>query len=272
MTDYISLVMHKGGVGKTTTATNIAAIAARILGPDRVLLIDIDAQSNSTSTFLGPKIAYGNPVKGENTLYEVFQGQCSISECIYPVNLPAVSDWEASSFHIIPFRLRAATLDAKLNTSQGTYTLLDAIQPIDGSYDLVIIDCPPAIGGFWANALAISTGILIPLVPGPYESESLKNLIDLLPGYRRINENLDVLGVILTRSKPQTRIYKETRDSIVQAYGRDVLLPSVQDRVVIPEATSHKMDVLTYDHESASAKEYVKVTEALLDRLGYYEG
>ena len=271
MTDYISLVMHKGGVGKTTTATNMAAIAARLLGPDRVLLIDIDAQSNATSTFLGPQLAYGTPNPKENTLFEVLKGEASIEESIYVVDLPKVGKWDGSNFHMVPFRLRAATLDAQLNTSQGTYVLLDALQPIDGSFDLVLIDCPPAIGGFWANALAVSDYILIPLVPGPYEGESLKNLIDLLPGYRRLNEDLDVLGVILTRSKPQTRMYKETRDSILGAYGKEVLFPPIQDRVLIPEATSHRKDVFTYNPTSPSAQEYFKATQHLLEKLGYYD-
>jgi len=271
MTDYISLVMHKGGVGKTTTATNIAAIAARILGPDRVLLIDLDPQSNATSTYLGPKLAYGTPEANQNTLFEVLQGQAEITEAIYPVDLPKKGEWDASRFHLVPFRLRAATLDSKLNTSQGTYTLTDALEPIDGMYDLVLIDCPPAIGGFWANALAISTGIVIPLVPGPYEGESLKNLIDLLPGYRRVNENIDVLGVILTRSKLNTRMYKETRSAIVNAYGEEIMFPPIQDRVLIPEATSHRQDIFTYDPKSPSAKEYVAATQNLLQRLGYYD-
>ena len=150
-------------------------------------------------------------------------------------------------------------------------TLIDAVEPIDGMYDLVLIDCPPAIGGFWANALALSTGIVIPLVPGPYEGESLKNLIDLLPGYRRLNENLDVLGVILTRSKPNTLMYQETRSAIVSIYGEDILFPPIHDRVRIPEATSHRQDIFTYDPKSPSAKEYVAATESLLKRLGYYD-
>lgn len=268
---FIAVVNQKGGVGKTTSAVNIAAIAARLLGSRRVLLLDADPQSNSTVALLSPDAAFGSRSDTFLTLLDVLEGRCELNEAAHPVQLQATSDFAAGQFDVIPARLELAALEAQLNSAQNLFTLRRKARTIRDQYDLVIIDTPPNIGGYMMNILMVATHIVIPVTPGIYEIIGLNSLLDTIePVIDELNPNLQIVGILPTRVK-RTRFAKDGVSALRKRFGEEMMLPVIGDRVVIERAHMQGKDVYSYEPQSDGAQMYLATTQKLLERIGLLE-
>ena len=266
-TKFVAVVNQKGGVGKTTTAVNFAAIATRILGSGKVLLIDTDPQSNSTTSFLPHELAFGDRNADTKTLLDVLEDRISLAEAVHHVSLPSVDKQPAVTLHIVPARIELSALESQLNNFQYVFTLQKKAEVVRGQYALVIIDTPPNIGGYMLNALMLANYLLVPVTPGQHEVAGLRSLLDTIEPVKRINNHLEIAGVLPTRVK-RTNLARDVIEGLKDFFGPDKLLPSIADRVAIERAHTQSCDIFTYAPKSDSAKQYWEATMEFLQRIG----
>src|SRR5690606_35891939 len=173
VTRIIAVAMQKGGTGKTTCSVNVAAGLARgvapdVLGPQRVLLVDVDPQANATAVFLSPQFTLG-PAEGVATTYEVLVNQTPARESIKAIALPANerAGYPAATLDILPSHIRLARAELDLlGVIRREDRLASALKRVAKDYDFIIIDCPPSLGILTLNALIAAGEILIPVEPG----------------------------------------------------------------------------------------------------------
>ncbi|MEM8860567.1 MAG: ParA family protein [Chloroflexota bacterium] len=281
MTVVISFANQKGGVGKTTGAVNFAALAARILGPDQVVLLDLDQQGNASAAFLGNEIAMrGKPNFEDPTMAEVLQSDLSLIDAVRVVELPAIK-WKqtipASTLHIVPGTGYLKQLEGPLNQGINELeTLAEKIAEIDGQYQLIVTDCPPNLSGLMANALVASDWVVIPITPGQFEIDGLTKLTQAMIRFQaKLNDRLGVIGVWPNKVR-NTTLARNTfeaavgiRDLAPQLYPFEkTLLPATFDRVAIGDAQSYQTDVMAHDPRSKSAGEFRVLAAEILRRAG----
>lgn len=270
-TKFIAVVNQKGGVGKTTSAVNIAAVAARLVGAGRVLLLDADPQSNSTVALLSPDAAFGDRSDDFLTLLDVLEGRCEMGEATHSVALPEIGTYPASRLDVVPARLELAALETQLNSAQNLFTLRRKAKSLRDHYDLVIIDTPPNIGGYMMNILMVATHLVIPVTPGIYEIIGLNSLLDTIePVIEELNPNLQIAGILPTRVK-RTRFAQDGVKALSKRFGEALMLPVIGDRVAIERAQMHGKDVYSYEPNSDGAQMYLAATRTLLQRIGITE-
>lgn len=281
MTVVISFTNQKGGVGKTTGAVNFAALAARILGPDQVALLDLDQQGNASASFLGNEIAMREkPNFDDPTIAEVLQSDLSLLDAARVVELPELK-WKnkipASTLHIMPGTGYLKQLEGPLNQGINELeTLHDKITEIDGQYKLIVADCPPNLSGLMANALVASDWVVIPITPGQFEIDGLTKLTQAMIRFKaKLNDRLAVIGVWPNKVR-QTTLARNTfeaalgiRELAPQLYPFEkVLLPATYDRVAVGDAQSYQSDVMAHEPNSKSAAEFRNLTAEILRRAG----
>ncbi len=268
MTRLIAIANQKGGVGKTTTAVNLACGAARFLGPDRVLLVDIDPQANTTHVMLGVEMAAGPRRADVPTVREVLIGDVSAEAALQYHFLPNLSMRNGfilppSTIHIIPAHLELATLEPVLTAQfRGEYSLRKALTPMIDQYDMIIIDCPPSLGSLTLNALLFCEEVVIPVSPGEFALVGLGLLQRTIQQAQEANPRLRISGV-LPNAIGRTRLSTETQQAL-QSYFGDLVLPSIPNRVAIGEAHSSGGDIFSYSPNSSAAFAYIEAVEALI--------
>lgn len=254
MARVIAFANQKGGSGKTTCAINVASGIARRSGPGKVLLIDLDSQSNATSCMLGAAFALG-PVGQENpVVYEVLLEKANASEALYPVELKEAGSYPHSTLDMMPSHGRMATVSAHLLGQAGAeFRLADALEPLLDRYEIIIIDCPPSLDIVTINALTAATEIIIPVNPGVFPLEGLAFLTDTIRRVQRRNPRLYISGVVASRHD-QTVLARDTRTMLKGKFS-DRLLPDIPARVAIGEAHAARQDIYTYapNHKAAAA-------------------
>lgn len=271
--ESIAIVNQKGGTGKTTTAINIAADLARRLGPDKVLLVDNDPQSNCTLTFLGPDVAYGGRQKGVYTILDVYEEAVTMAEAIQVVALEGIPKSEQtymhqpSRLHILPAQIELAAIETALNTGlTGLFILRKALRAMKHQYEIIIVDCPANLGAFTMSALLVCNHLLVPVIPGQYEFAGLRSLLDTTQKVAEFNPDIHILAVLPTRIK-HTNVAKHAVIELASFFGESLILAPIQDRVAIEEAHFAGQDIFLYAPNSPSADQYAAATQALLDRL-----
>ena len=247
MAHIIAIANHKGGVGKTTAALNIAAGVA-IRGYS-VLLIDMDAQANLTDTL---HLAEQRP-----NIYDILRG-----ETMQPIAI-------TEKLHAVPSTLDLAAAEAELTTAIGRERLLlSALQPLSGAYDYVIIDTAPTLGLLTINALTAADAVIIPMQAEYYAIKGIKGLTDIIANVQRVvNKGLHIGGVIISQYDTRTTLHRQMRDAIAAQFGTAVFSTPVRKGIAIAEAQAAGMDVFTYDAESAGAEDYGKVVDEFLLRF-----
>ena len=254
MATVIAVTNQKGGVGKTTTAVNLAASLA-LNDNQRVLLIDVDPQSNATS---GVGLVLTDDQVG---IYELLIGQASLEEVIYPTEIdflqiiPARPDLAGAEIELVPLENREKKLHGAL---EGRGDL----------YDFIVIDCPPSLGLLTLNALAVSQSVLIPMQCEYFALQGLSHLLKTLKRVKHaLNPSLAVEGILLTMFDGRTVLANQVREEISR-YFKNYLLETVIPRNIrLSEAPSHGKPVALYAKQCRGAESYEDLGREILSRV-----
>ena len=248
----VSIANQKGGVGKTTTAINLAAALA--LRGRRTLLIDMDPQSNSSMSYLDIRTV-------ERSLYDVLSdAQCTLAEVIVESNV--------ANLVVAPARIALAKLEAKLvGEMDSHFRLKDRLDPIREDYEFIVIDCPPTLGLLTANALVASSHLLVPIQSSYFALEGTDDLLETVEKVRaRANPDLRLLGVLITMHDRRTAIARDIRNQIRAVFGDLVFATVISKSVRLEESPAYKESIFTFAPESSGAAEYYRLCEEVIDR------
>ena len=239
---------QKGGVGKTTTAINVAACLAE--AGERALVVDLDPQANATS-------GLGMRANGSST-YDLLDG-APLAELAKPTRF--------HNLFLVPSRPELAGAAVELSQrADGERYLADALRHADG-FDFVLLDCPPSLGPLTVNALGASDRVVVPVQTEYYALEGLAQLMQSINLIKsRINPALAVAGVLLTMADSRTRLSAEVEAEVRKHFGDLVFTAVVPRSVRLAEAPSHGLPVTHYDRRSRGAEAYWKVAMELVER------
>jgi chromosome partitioning protein len=249
----VAVTNQKGGVGKTTSAVNVAAALA--FEGQRVLLIDVDPQAHSTKSLV--KDADAN----EHSIYDVlmhpeFKAQSAIMKSTVPGLDVAIS------------RMSMAKLEGSLlGQIDGHFRLKDIISPIRDRYDFMFIDTPPTLGLITLNAFVAATYLLIPIQSAYLCLEGTDDLLETVEKVRRVaNPGLQILGVLITLHDTRTNIARDVVERIHRVFGDKVFKTAISKSVKIEECPAYKESIFTYASGSIGALQYKKVAEEIMER------
>ncbi len=253
MSKAISLINQKGGVGKTTTAVNLAAALGE--AGQKVLLVDFDPQGNTTGG-TAPEEAAGRP-----TIYDLICGTASVSESI-------IRD-AAEGVDLIPADINLAGAEIELSEIENGQTALkNIIKNIKRNYDYVFIDCPPSIGTLTVNALTASDGAIIPVQCEYYALEGLSqvlNTIDIVK--QKLNTKLKIYGILFTMYDARTNLSDEVIASVRQSLDEPIFETVIPRNIRLAEAPSHGIPITVYDSLSRGAESYRMLASELLKEI-----
>jgi chromosome partitioning protein len=248
----VSIANQKGGVGKTTTAINLAAALA--MRGRRTLLVDMDPQSNSSMSYLDVR-------RIERSLYDVLSdSSCALSEVIVPSTV--------NNLWVAPARIALAKLEAKLvGEMDAHFRLKDRLEPVRGDYEFMVIDCPPTLGLLTANALVASSHLLVPIQSSYFALEGTDDLLETVEKVRaRANPDLRLLGVLITMHDRRTAIARDIRNQIRTVFGDRVFTTVISKSVRLEESPAYKESIFAFAPESSGATEYYRLCEEVIDR------
>ena len=251
MGKIISVSNQKGGVGKTTTALSLSA-ALGVL-EKKVLLIDMDPQSNATSG-LGVD-------SNEATLssYNLIIGNAKASNIVIQTSSP--------NLDLIPAKIDLVGLEIEIvNKSSREYLLKNALEKIKEKYDFIIIDCPPSLGLITLNALTCSNSVIIPIQCEYFALEGLGKLLNTIKGVQKVhNPNLSLEGILLTMFDSRLRLSNQVKQDVKKHFGNIVFNTIIPRNVSLGEAPSHGESILMYNATSKGSKSYLKFAQEIVN-------
>jgi chromosome partitioning protein len=248
----VTFVNQKGGVGKTTTVVNVAAALGR--RGQRVVLVDLDPQSNATS-------AAGIDGSGIPGVYEMLMGMAEPAQCLAPVPaegftlVPSSSALAGAEVELVPLMARERRLKTALDTLRD-------------QFDWILVDCPPSLGLLTINALTAADNVVIPVQCEYMALEGLSRLMETLELVRRnLNPPLSVLGVVLTMFDPRTRLAQQVVDEVRTHFKETTFATVIPRAVRLSEAPSHGKSIFQYEPGGRAANAYDALAGELLDRV-----
>jgi chromosome partitioning protein len=248
----LAIANQKGGVGKTTTAINLAAALA--MRQRRTLLIDLDPQANSSMSFVDLRDV-------RRSMYDVFvDPDVRLRDVVLETPLENLS--------VAPARIALAKLEARLTGDlDAPFRLKDELKALDGQFPHVVIDCPPALGLLTVNALVAATHLLIPIQSSYFALEGTDDLLETIEKVRqRPNPELRILGVVITMHDRRTALGRDIRDQIRKVFGDKVFRTVISKSVRLEESPAYRESIFTFAPDSSGATEYYSLCEEVMDR------
>ena len=248
----VAIANQKGGVGKTTTAINLASGLA--LREKPTLLIDLDPQANSTLSFLDRE-------KIDRTVYDaIADSTCTLDDAIVPSRQANLS--------VAPARITLAKLEPKLlGELDAHFRLKDKLEPVRSRYPYVVIDCPPTLGLLTVNALVAATHLLIPIQASYFALEGTDDLLETIEKVRaRANPDLRILGVVITMHDRRTSLGRDIQIQIHKVFGNKVFKTVISKSVRLEESPAYKESIFTFAPDSTGATDYYRLCEEVMDR------
>lgn len=252
MGKIITLVNQKGGVGKTTTATNLATALASL--GKKTLLIDSDPQGNASTGFGFDK------EKNKHNLYTLLIGECDLSTSIKPTLVTGLD--------IIMGDISLAGLELEMaNTAGYQYIVKRKLSEIIDKYDYILIDCPPSLGILTINALVASSSIIIPLQCEFFALEGLKHLMEIFKLVKyNLNKDLAINGILLTMHDKRTNLTELIEKDVRGCLGKLIYTTTIPRNVRLSEAPSHGKPGLIYDLHCPGSVAYIAMAKEFLER------
>ena len=252
----IAIANQKGGVGKTTTAINLATALAAT--GKAVLVIDLDPQGNASTGFGVDRAARAH------TVYDLLAGEMDLDGVLAATGIPHLDlvpstvDLSGAELELVGERQRSYRLRAALDDAR-----------VRARYDFVLIDCPPSLSLLTVNALSAADGVMVPLQCEFFALEGLSLLLRTIEQVRNsFNPHLQMDGVVLTMYDGRNRLSEQVSDDVRQALGGKVFTTMIPRNVRVSEAPSHGRPALLYDHRCAGAQAYIQLAAELLRRQG----
>jgi chromosome partitioning protein len=249
----LAIANQKGGVGKTTTAINLGAALA--LRGHKTALIDLDPQANST-------MSYVDMTGVMRSLFDALTDPaCAVTDIIVPSPVEGLS--------IIPSRIGLAKLESKLvGEMDAHFRLKDKLEPLAKSHEIIIIDCPPALGLLTVNALVAATHLLIPIQSSYFALEGTDDLLETVEKVRtRANPGLEIMGVLITMHDKRTSLARDIRAQIQKVFGPKVFKTVITKSVRLEESPAYKESIFTFAPDSSGATEYYSLSEEVMERV-----
>ena len=249
----LAITNQKGGVGKTTTAINLAAALA-MKGLD-TLLVDLDPQSNSSMSFTDPE-------ERRQSIYDALvEPSTSIDDVIRATDTDHLS--------IAPSNISLANIEPRLiGDIDRHFRLKDELAPVRDRYDYIVLDTPPTLGLITVNALVAATHVLIPIQSSYFALEGTDDLLETVEKVKaRANPQLQIMGAVITLFDKRTLLSKDVEDEIRKVFGEKVFSTVITKSVRLEESPAHRESIFTYAPRSSGAFEYYKLSEEVLSRV-----